>query len=474
MSTYDAVVVGSGPNGLGAAITLARAGRSVCLMEGAPSIGGGMRSGELTLPGFVQDECSAVHPLAASSPLFRRLPLGAHGLEWIHSPTPMAHAFDDGSAVTLERSISETVRQFPGDEQKYRRLFQPLASRWPALTREFLQPVLHVPKHPLLLARFGLPSLHSAAGLARWQFNDERLRALFAGSAGHAILPLDQPLTASFGLVLTAAAHAVGWPIAKGGSQALAGALASYFESLGGTIKLDSPVKSLADLPDHRVALFDLAPERLVEVCGARLPGRYRKKLMAFERGESVFKLDYALSGPIPWVSEACRRSGTVHLGGTVEQMVAAEREVAAGLTPAKPFVLLSQPSLFDPTRAPEGMHTAWAYCHIPQRSAVDMTEAIESRIEQMAPGFQDLVLARRATGPAAMEDANPNLVGGDITGGSNGGRQLFFRPVFSFNAYRTPARGVYICSASTPPGGGVHGMAGYWAARSALKRELA
>ena len=472
MKRYDAVVAGSGPNGFGAAITLARAGKSVLLLEGAAGLGGGMRSEERTLPGFVHDVCSAVHPLGASSPLFRSLPLAEHGLEWVHPATPMAHPFDDGGAAVLHRSINDTVAQFPDDAAAYRRLFEPLTKQWQQLMWEALQPVLHIPRHPLLLARFGFPSLLSAAALAG-RFKDDRLRAMFTGSAGHAILPLDARFTASFGILLTGAAHAAGWPVARGGSQALADALASYFRSLGGEIETDRPVRSLADLPEHRTVFFDVAPERLLEICGDSLNGRYRRRLMGYRRGEAVFKLDYALSAPIPWTAAACREAGTVHLGGSLEEMVATEHAVANNQLAESPLVLVAQPSLFDATRAPEGKHTLWAYCHLPRGSNADRTDAIERQLERFAPGFRDLVLARTPLSPAQAEAHNPNLVGGDITGGSNGGMQLFFRPGYTLWPFDTPADGVYLCSASTPPGGGVHGMCGYWAARRALRREL-
>lgn len=469
MPGYDAVVVGAGPNGLGAAITLARAGRSVLLLEGAATVGGGMRSGEATLPGFIHDECSTIHPLAVSSPLIRRLPLERHGLEWLHAESPMAHPFPDGTAAVLHRDISEMEREFPRDAAAYRAMFAPLARDWRQLTREILQPVVHLPRHPLLLARFGLPSLRSAAGLAASNFRDDRLRALFAGAAAHAVLPLEQPLTASFGIVLTAAAHAVGWPLARGGSQAIADALAAHFVELGGTIETGRPVRTLADLPAHRAVFFDLSPERLLDVCGNALSGRYRGRLATFRRADPVHKVDFALSEPIPWTAAASRTAGTVHLGGTFAEVAASTRRGAGGA----PFVIVTQPSIVDSGRAPAGRHVAWAYCRAPAGFRGDPGAAIDERIEQFAPGFRDVVLARRDMGPAQLESRNPNLVGGDITGGSNGGLQLFFRPTLSLNPYRTPSRGVYLCSASTPPGGGVHGMSGYWAARAALRREL-
>ena len=472
MTRYDAVVVGSGPNGFGAAITLARRGHSVLMLEGADTIGGGMRSTERTLPGFVQDICSAVHPLGVSSPLFRNLPLGEHGLDWIHPPAAMAHPFDDGTAAVLYRSIEDTVAQFPEGAAAYRSLFDPLARQWNRLAWEVLQPALHFPRHPLLMARFGLPSLRSAAGLAR-TFKDPRLGALFAGSAGHAILPLDARLTASFGIVLTGAAHGAGWPIPRGGSQRLADALASYFRSLGGEIETNRPVRSLTGLPEHRTAFVDVAPEHLLEICGDQLSGRYRRRLLAYRRAPASFKVDYALSEPVPWAASACREAGTVHLGGTLEEMVESERAVADGRVADRPLVLTAQPTLFDATRAPEGKHTLWAYCHLPRGSDADRTDAIERQIERFAPGFRDVVIGRTPLGPAEAEAHNPNLVGGDITGGSNGGMQLFFRPGYTPWPYDTPAEGVYLCSASTPPGGGVHGMCGYWAARRALRREL-
>lgn len=473
MKRYDAVVVGSGPNGLSAAITIARAGRSVLVLEGAATIGGGLTSKELTLPGYIHDSCAAVHPLAASSPLFARLPLEDHGLEWVQPREPLVHPFDDGSAAVLHRSLERMAHEFSEDAASYRRLFGPLVSRWQALMWEVLQPITHIPRWPLLLARFGLPSLLSATRLARTAFDDPRLQALFVGSAGHATLPLDQSLTASFALVLNGAAHGAGWPIVRGGSQRLADALASYLRSLGGEIETHRLVRRIDDLPEHRVVMFDTAPRHLLAIAGDRMSDRYRRRIMGFRRGDSVFKVDYALSEPVPWRAPECADAGTAHLGGSLEEIVAAEDDVARGRVPEAPLVLSGQPTAFDPTRAPEGRHTFWAYCHLPRGSDADMTDRIERQIERFAPGFRDVVLHCSTLSPSQLEALNPNLVDGDISGGSNGGLQLFFRPGMTLWPYNTPAEGVYLCSSSTPPGGGVHGMCGYWAARAALKREL-
>ena len=467
-SQYDAVVVGSGPNGLAAAIELARAGRSVLVREAAEAVGGGLRSGELTLPGFVHDLCSAIHPMAAASPFFRTIPLSEHGLEWIEPPAPLAHPLENGRAAVLHRSVEETAAGLGVDEASYRGLFGPLAASWGELESALLGPLVRVPQHPLALARFGLSALQPADSFARRRFKGEPARALFAGLAGHSLLPLESIGSASFGLVLGTTGHAVGWPLPRGGSQRIADALAAYLRSLGGEVQTGAPVESLDELSAPTV-LCDVTPRQLLRLAGDRLPPRYRRRLERFRYGPGVFKLDWALSGPIPWTAPLCAQAGTVHLGGTLEEIVASEQAPARGETSERPYVLLAQPTLFDASRAPEGKHTAWAYCHVPNGSTVDMTEAIEDQVERFAPGFRERVLARSALAPADLERRNPNLVGGDIGGGSNELRQLAARPVLRRVPYATPLDGVYLCSASTPPGGGVHGMCGYLAAHAAL-----
>ena len=467
---FDAVVVGSGPNGLAAAVTLARAKLSVLVLEASESIGGGTRSMELTLPGFIHDVCSAVHPLAVGSPFFRNLPLHDHGLEWIHPEIPLAHPLGGGGSVSLRRSLAETARLLENDGPAYSALMQPLVDNWWGLAREFLQPMIHLPRDPLAFIRFGLRAIQPAQWLAR-RFSGEPARALFAGLAGHSFLPLSAPASAAFGLVLGAAGHAVGWPFPRGGAQKIANALASYLKSLGGHIETARPVVSLSDLPGSRAVFLDLTPRAVLKLAGNTLPPRYRHALERFPYGSGIFKIDYALSAPIPWSAEECRQAGTVHVGGTSAEIAAAEDTVARKRSIAlKPFVLLAQPTLSDPSRAPTGKHVAWAYCHAPSGSIDDLTEHIETQIERFAPGFRDCILARHTMNSVALERHNPNLIGGAVNGGSLDMKHLLVRPVLSLNPYRTPLRGVYLCSASTPPGGGVHGMCGYHAAQWALK----
>lgn len=465
----DAIVVGAGPNGLAAAITLARAGWRVRVYEANETPGGGSRSEQLTLPGLVHDVCSAIHPFGASSPFFRALPLEHHGLEWVHPELPLAHPLDDGPPALLHRSLAETARGLDRDARAYARLMRPFTRNWEPLSEGVLAPVLRVPRHPLLMARFGLTSLPSARRLATSRFETPRARALFAGLAAHSTLPLDRLLTSSFGLVLAASAHAVGWPVARGGSGCITDALVSYLRSLGGEVVTSHPVRSLDDLPPARATLLDVTPGQLLSIAGDRLSGRYRKSLLGYRYGSGVFKLDYALSGPVPWKSPELARAGTVHLGGTMEEVIESEHLIGQDRHPDRPYVIVAQQSLFDPTRSRSGYEVLWAYCHVPNGSTEDMTGRIEAQLERFAPGFRDLVVQRHVMGPAAFERHNENYIGGDIAGGSHAGMQLFFRPTLRLSPYSTPAEGVYLCSSSTPPGAGVHGMCGYWAARKAL-----
>jgi phytoene dehydrogenase-like protein len=469
MSSYDAIVIGSGPNGLCAAIELARAGRAVLVREGADTIGGSCRSAALTLPGFVHDVCSTVQALAVTSPAMRSLPLAAHGLQLVFPDAPVAQPLDDGTVAVLERSVDQTADSLGADGPAYRRLMKPLADHWDELSAELLGP-LRFPRRPLRLSRFGLRAIRSARALAESWFKGQPARALFAGLAAHSIVPLEWPGSAAFGLVLGASAHAGGWPFARGGSQKLSDALASYFRSLGGVIETGAPVADVDDLPPARAVVCDLTPRQLLKIAGHKFPPGYRAALERFRYGPGVFKVDWALSGPIPWRAAACARAGTVHLGGTFDEIAAAEAAPWRGEHAPRPYVLLVQQTPFDPTRAPPGKHTAWAYCHVPHGSTVDRAQAVEDQVERFAPGFGDLVLARATMNSAAMERHNPNLVGGDVAGGANMLSQLFARPVARLNPYTTPAPNVFICSASTPPGAGVHGMCGYWAARAVLR----
>ena len=465
---YDAVVVGSGPNGLAAAITLQQAGLSVLLLEGSQQLGGGLRTAELTLPGFRHDICSAIHPLAVASPFFRTLPLAQYGLEYSTPPVAAAHPFDDGTAATATGSLADTARGLGTDAATYQHLLGPLVAQWPGLGVDALAP-LHIPRHPLELARFGLSALLPATVLAR-RFAGEKAKGLLAGMAAHAIQPLSNLATSAIALVLLTTAHRLGWPLAKGGSQALADALVAHFRALGGQVETGTYVRTLAQLPSARAVLFDVTPAQLLQIAGHSLSTIYRWQLRCYRYGMGVFKIDWALAEPVPFTAPECTQAGTVHLGGTLAEIAAGERATARGQHPARPFVLLAQQSLFDPTRAPAGQHTAWAYCHVPNGSRLDQTAAIESQVERFAPGFRDRILARHTFDTTQMEAHNPNYVGGDINGGLLNISQLFTRPALRASPYRTSQRGLYLCSSATPPGGGVHGLCGYYAARRALR----
>jgi phytoene dehydrogenase-like protein len=467
--SLDAVVVGAGPNGLAAAVLLAQAGLHVRVLEARSTVGGGTRSAEVTLPGFLHDVCSAIHPTAVVSPFLRTLPLEAHGVEWLHPVTPLAHPLDDGQAALLERSVTETGATLGPDARAYAGLMTPFVEAGDALFEQLLGP-LTFPRRPFLLADFALSALRSAEAFALDRFQEERARALFAGCAAHSFQPLESAGTAAFGLVLGIAGHVAGWPVPRGGSQKLADALASHLRELGGEIETDREVRSMADLPTARAVLFDVAPRHLVAIAGHHLPSAYTRRLRSFRHGPGIFKLDWALDGPIPWTAEGCRRAGTVHVGGTLEEIRVSESMPEKGEHALRPFVLIAQQSLFDPSRAPRGKHTGWGYCHVPNGSTVDMTERIEAQIERFAPGFRDLVLARKKTFAADLERYNPNCIGGDITGGANDLAQVFARPVARAVPYATPNPSIYLCSSSTPPGGGVHGMCGFYAARAVLR----
>lgn len=466
---YDAVVVGSGPNGLAAAITLARAGRSVLVMEGKDTIGGGMRTAEFTLPGFRHDICSAVHPLGVGSPFFRDLPLAQFGLEWIYPDLPLVHHLN-GEGVSLYRGLDETADGLGQDGKAYRRLFAPLVDHWNELLEQFLGP-LGLPRHPILMARFGLRALLPAVTLAEAMFDGVAAKALFAGMAAHIMLPLEDVTTSAGGLMLGMLAHAIGWPVAKGGSGQIAEAMAGYLRSLGGEIQTDVWVRSLDELPPSRAVLLDVTPRQVLQIAGERLPAGYRDGLEGYRYGQGVFKVDWALSEPVPWKDPAARRAGTVHVGGTMEEIAAEERGVWQQRAAEEPYIIFAQPSVFDATRAPDGKHTAWAYCHVPGGSTIDMTARIEAQIERRAPGFCDCIIGRHTINAAEYESHNPNYIGGDINGGVQDWKQLFTRPVPRVNPYTTPLPNLFLCSSATPPGGGVHGMCGYHAARTALER---
>lgn len=465
----NACVIGAGPNGLAAAIVLAERGVQVQVFEAEPEPGGAARTQELTLPGFWHDFGSAVYPFAAGSPFFSSLPLSKHGLEWIHSPCPLAHPFDDGTAITLARDLRETESSLQEDGKTWGRLMRPFAEHWPELSSEVLRPIHVLSRHPWLLGRFGVVAFPSARTLWRILFRNERTKALFAGLAAHSFLSLDERLSAAFGVMLGAAAHVVGWPIPRGGAKSLTNALCGHLASLGGEIKTSAHVEKLDSLPKYDATLCDVTPFQLVRMATSRLSTRYALRLAKYRYGPAAFKVDYALRCPIPWQAAECLRAATVHLGGSAEEIAASEATMRGGRHSERPFVLLAQPSLFDAMRAPAEKHTAWAYCHVPNGSQYDMLETIEAQIERFAPGFRDCVLARRVFSPAGLQQMDANLIGGDITGGSMDLRQFLFRP--TWRHYATSARDIYLCSSSTPPGGGVHGMCGYHAARLALSR---
>ncbi len=479
-SRYDAVVIGSGPNGLAAAITLAKTGRSVLVIEAAPTVGGGLRTSELTLAGYLHDHCSAVHPMAVATRFFRSLPLQQHGLEWIHPTIPLAHPLDDGSAAVLQRSVPETgvVRRdgrFTPDEGSYQWLMAPIVENWETIESEVLAPPrLHLPCHLRTIVSFARKAVQPATQLAA-ELKSDATKALFAGLAAHSFLPLTERGTSAVGIVLAAAGHVAGWPLPRGGSRSVAFALTSYLHSLGGEIETDRRIRTLDELPAAPLVLCDIGPHALAEIVGSRLPNSFKKTLRRFRYGAAAFKLDWALDGPIPWTNPACRDAGTVHVGGSLTQIALSEAAPRCGEIAARPFVLVAQPSLFDNTRAPEGRHIGWAYSHVPNGTQFDVraeaqtVASIENQIERFAPGFKDRILARSVRTPAQFEEENPNLVGGDIAGGSTDLRQLLFRP--TRRLYRTPAKGLYLCSASTPPGAGVHGLCGYYAAIEAIKK---
>lgn len=465
---YDAIVVGAGPNGLAAAVALRQQGLSVLVVEAGATIGGGLRTAELTLPGFKHDICSAIHPMALASPFFQSLPLADHGLEFIHPPIAAAHPFDDGTAAVLLPSVEETAASLAEDGPAYQTLISDVVDNWPLLVNDLLGP-LHIPAHPLKMARFGRIALPSALRTGK-KFNTPRARGLWAGMAAHAIQPLSNMATSAIALVLMASAHRTGWPVARGGSQSIADALGAYLQQMGVEIETDFYVHSLSQLPSAHAVLFDVTPRQLLQIAGGNFSSFYRSQLGRYRYGAGVFKIDWALDGPVPFVAEACRHAATVHIGNTLEEIADYEKKIWEGREDGQPFVLFAQQSIADPSRAPEGKHTAWAYCHVPPGSVKDMTGSIEKQIERFAPGFTDLILARHVLNTGALEEYNGNYIGGDINGGVQDIGQLFTRPALRYSPYRTSAKGLYICSSSTPPGGGVHGMCGYHAARRALK----
>lgn len=466
-------MIGSGPNGLAAAIVLAQSGYSVKVYEAAENIGGGTRTRELTLPGFQHDVCSAIHPMAVASPFLQSLPLEEHGLQWIHPPYPLAHPLDERPAVVLQNSLSDTAELLAEDGNAYSNLFEPVVHHWEELAPQLLGPFSLIPDTPFLMARFGLKALQPAERLANATFATAQAKALFAGLAAHSILPLDAISTSAIGLVLGSVGHVHGWPFPKGGSHAITKAMAGYLQSLGGEIQTGTPVTALNQLPESRLVFFNTTPAQILEIASERLRVSYARKLQRFKYGAGVFKLDLALDGPIPWKDPNCSKAGTVHVGGTFEEIIASEACLKNNTHPEAPYVLVAQQSLFDETRAPDGQHTCWAYCHVPNGSTKDMTEPILTQIERFAPGFRDLIIGTHAMNTRAIQDYNANYIGGDINGGKQDITQLFTRPAGLFDPYHIPGSNLYISSSSVPPGGGVHGMGGYHAAHSALKRHF-
>ncbi|MDR9418798.1 phytoene desaturase family protein [Gracilimonas sp.] len=469
---YDAVVVGSGPNGLSAAVRLAQEGLKVVVLEAKSTIGGGTRTQELTEPGFLHDVCSAVHPTAASSPFFKTLGLENFGLEYIYPEIPYAHPLDDGEAAIAYKSLEQTIAHLGEDGKAYQKVFTEFVEHWEYLAEDIFG-TLRIPKHPLLMARFGWYGLFSGQQFTDIHFQSEKAKALFAGCAAHSIIPLNKAFTASFGLVLGSSAHALGWPVAKEGSSAITDALAKLFTSLGGSIVTDHEVNDLNDIPSSKTVLFDLTPQQINNIAGDKLPNKYRNRFKNYQYGPGTFKIDWALSEPVPWQNEACRKAGTLHLGGTFKEIAASEEDAWNGDHSENPYVLVSQPSLFDETRAPKSKHTLWAYCHVPNGSTKDMTSVIEAQIERFAPGFKDTIISKHTFNSSEMQAYNSNYIGGDINGGAQIAKQLFGRPVLKWDPYKIPVKGMYICSSSTPPGGGVHGMCGFHAAQSLLRNEF-
>lgn len=472
LSNFDAFVIGSGPNGLSAAIALAQQGLKVKVFEAKDSVGGGTRTLELTEPGFKHDICSAVHPTAVGSPFFSTLPLDKYGLEWIHPEFPIAHPLENSDAVITERSFENTLERFGSDSKNYRKLFKEFIDSWEFLSKDLFGS-LRIPRHPLAMMRFGWYGMFSSNLLSNSFFNQERSKAYFSGLAAHSILPLENTFTASFGLILGTTVHSVGWPIAKGGSHSITKALAKHFESLDGEIELNSRIESLDEFPSDKPILFDLTPRQVITIADDRISTKLKNKLLNFNYGPGAYKIDFALSEPVPWLNEECKRAGTLHLGGTMEEISYSEKQVWEGIHPDKPYVLVSQPSVFDKSRAPENKHVLWSYCHVPNGSTENMKEQIIDQIERYAPGFRDIIISSSTMTAVDFEKYNPNYIGGDINGGAQNLKQLFGRPLLKWDPYKLPVDHLYICSSSTPPGGGVHGMCGFNAATSVLKNEF-